>query len=152
MSTLHKSRTDSRIPANARRHGNARRNGAVIAELAICIPAIVLISMSLIELSSYIFVRQSLAVAAYEAGHRALLPAATANDAINTANEILADRRVQGASITVTPNDLPGLAAGQLFTVRITAPAAANSLLMIGLLRQGQLEAEVVVMKEFEAN
>lgn len=126
---------------------NARRRGAAVAELAICLPVLLLISISLIELSSMIFVKQALAVAAYEAAHRGVQPAATSADAIATAQEILRQRRVTDAQIQVS-EEISNLPSGQFFTVNIVAPAAPNCIAIFRVFNRATLDASVSAMKE----
>lgn len=127
------------------------RNGAAVAELAICAPVLILVSMALIELTSMIFVKQSLAVAAYEGAHRGVQPVATAADVVDIAEQILNQRRVQGAQVTVDPSDIPSIAAGDLFTVTVTAPSDSNGIALFRFFQPTTLRSEAVVMKEIEA-
>ncbi|TWT86058.1 TadE/TadG family type IV pilus assembly protein [Neorhodopirellula pilleata] len=148
-------RESSRSISN-KRHGEksqlrpSDRRGIAAVELAICAPVLILLSVALIELGSLIFVKQSLAIAAYEGAHHGVQPAATATEAIAAAQEILDQRRIQGAQISVIPGDLPRIPAGDLFTVRVTAPSNSNSIAIFRLFTATQLEAEAVVMKETE--
>lgn len=127
------------------------RRGAAVVELAICTPVIILVAVALIELGTLIFLKQGLAVAAYEAGHRAVQPAATASDAVNAANEILGQRNIEGANVTVSPGNLDSLQPGEIFTVTVTAPSDQNAIAIFGLFASSQVEGKAVVMKEAEA-
>lgn len=126
------------------------RKGAAVVELAICTPVIILVSVALIELGTLIFLKQGLAVAAYEAGHRGVQPAATSNDALNAANEILGQRNINGANVSVSPANIEDLDPGELFTVTVTAPSDQNAIAIFGLFASSQIEAKAVVMKESE--
>jgi Flp pilus assembly protein TadG len=128
-----------------------KQRGAATVEFAICLPVLLLFSFSLIELCSMMFVKQSLTIAAYEAAHTAVQPSATSTDAIAVAEAILIQRRVQGAVITVSPENLQQLPQGQYFTVRVVAPANLNRLVPIPLFVTGDLAGAVVAMKEVPA-
>ena len=128
----------------------SKRRGVAVTELAICTPILLLISVALIELTSLIFVKQSLSVAAYEGAHQGVQASATASDVIRAANEILTQRRIQGGSVTVTPSDIPNVPAGELFTVRVSASSDVNGLAIFRLFSSAQLNSEAVAMKEFE--
>ncbi|MFN3189507.1 MAG: TadE/TadG family type IV pilus assembly protein [Aureliella sp.] len=124
------------------------RSGAVIAELAICTPVLILVSAALIELASMIFVKQGLSVAAYEAAHHAVQPEATNGQALGAANDILNERRITGANVSISP-DIASVREGDLFTVRVTAPSDSNGVGIMRLFNPVTLEASVVAMKEF---
>ncbi len=130
---------------------NQRRRGIAITELAVCLPVLLLISISVIELATLIFAKQALTIAAYEGAHRAVQPAATAADATAAAQAILDQRRITGAQITVTPANLAAVNIGDFFTVQVTAPAAPNT---IGIFQQFAgitLDSQAVAMKETES-
>ncbi|MGI9456232.1 MAG: TadE/TadG family type IV pilus assembly protein [Aeoliella sp.] len=124
------------------------RRGVAATEFAVCLPVIVLLVLGMIETCSMIFVKQSLAVAAYEGAHTAVKDQATAAEVRATCNSILADRRVNAATVSVLPNDLPGTPPGDFMTVRISAPSDQNGLLPLRFFRGKTLEASAVIMKE----
>ena len=127
------------------------RKGAATVELAICIPVLLLISFSLIELCSMMFVKQGLTVAAYEAAHRAVQPAATSAQAIAAGQEILQQRRIQGGAVAINAGNIQQVDQGEFFTVTVTAPATANRLVPFPLFNTGQLSATAAAMKEVPA-
>jgi Flp pilus assembly protein TadG len=128
-----------------------RRRGAAIAEFAICLPILLLVSFSLIELCSMMFVKQGLTIAAYEAAHRGVQPAATSADAILAAEEILQQRRIEGGTVTVTPGEILLVEQGDFFTVRVTAPASRNRMVPLPLFTTSDLSGTAVAMKEVPA-
>ena len=83
-----------------------RRRGVATAELAVCLPVVVLLVIASIEACSMIFVKQSLAVAAYEGARTALVHGATAAQVQTTCAQILKDRRINGATVSIKPADL----------------------------------------------
>jgi Flp pilus assembly protein TadG len=130
-----------------RRQGRSTR-GVAAAELAVCLPVIVLMVIATIEACSAIFLKQSLTVAAYEGVRTALQEGITTGEIQATCNQILSDRKVQGASITVTPADIAALEAGEYVDVTVTAPCDANSLVPTSFYRGRTLSATASMMIE----
>ena len=124
------------------------RQGVAAVEFAVCLPVILLLVLGMIETCSMIFVKQSLAVAAYEGAHAGVKFKATASEVRTTCEGILRDRRVKGATITVTPNDLRSLPLGEYFTIRVDAPSDSNGFLPLRFFRGTRLESSAVMMKE----
>ena len=137
---LHRSRNRNR--------GTNRRKGIAAVECALCLPVIVLLALGLIETCTMIFLKQSLAVAAYEGAHTALKPDATVAEVTQTCEGILQDRRVKGGVIEVIPGDLDRLPEGEFLEVRISAPADRNAVLPAKFFRGKTLRASAVMMKE----
>lgn len=133
-------------PQNSKRM--APRRGVAAAEFAVCLPVMVLLLTGMIETCSMVFLKQSLAVAAYEGAHTAVKPNATTADVRATCQSILADRRINDADIQVTPAEILGLAPGEYMTIRITAPSNSNGVLPLRFFRGVTIDASAVVMKE----
>ncbi len=136
---------------NIQRESNRRspnRRGVAATEFAVCLPVILLLVLGMIETCSMIFVRQSLAIAAYEGAHTAVQAQATAADVRATCVGILRDRRITAATVTITPNNLAGTPPGNFMTVHVTCPSDQNGLLPLRFFRGKSLEATAVVMKE----
>lgn len=132
----------------AQRFGAGHRRGLAATEFAVCLPVLLLVVMGMMETCSMIFLKQSLAVAAYEGAHTAVKPEATAAEVETVCQAILADRRVRDAVVTVTPGNLPGMPVGEYIEVRITAPSENNNMLPLRFFRGKILDASAVVMKE----
>lgn len=131
-----------------RRKQPNRRRGVAATEFAVCLPVLMLLLLGTIECCSMIFLKQALAVAAYEAGHTALLADATTADAQRVGDSVLADRNVRGGAITLNPNNLGGVAEGAFFQVQASAPTDANRVLPLSFFGGQQLTATAVFMKE----
>jgi len=95
-----------------------------------------------------VFLKQSLTIAAYEGAHTALAPNATATDIRNTCNQILADRRVRDATITLVPADPAAVPEGEFMEVRISAPADSNNMVPGRFFGGRTMRASAVMMKE----
>jgi hypothetical protein len=64
-------------------------------------------------------------------------------------NAVLSDRRVKGATVTITPVNFQALARGQYITVTVSAPAAKNSVIPGSFFRGRTLSGTATMMKEF---
>ena len=122
-------------------------SGTAIVELAVCLPAIVLLVLGSIEACTMVFVKQSLHISAYEGVRNAIKSDGTAAKAIARANQILDERGVQDANVTVTPALPQDAELGDIVTVRITTPAVSNSIMRLQFFG-GNLESEVTMSKE----
>lgn len=125
----------------------SRRGGTAIAELAICLPAIVVLVMGAIECCTMIFVKQSLHVAAYEAVRIAIKDEGTNTRVLNRCNRVLNERNVVDPQIALTPADIESVPRGTQVTVSVSAPCSSNSVLRAKFFT-GNLTAEAVMVKE----
>lgn len=126
-----------------------RRRGVAASELAVCLPLIVLLVLAMIEACTMIFLKQSLSVAAYEGVRTALGAKAEAADVRAACEGVLRDRRVQGAQVTIRPNNFAALTPGEYIEVNVSAPTDPNSTIPGSFLRGRTLSASAVMMKEF---
>jgi Flp pilus assembly protein TadG len=124
------------------------KSGAACVELAVCLPILILLSVNVIELCSMIFIKQSLAIAAYETAHQALQRKATAASSIAVGMNILSQRHVKNANITISPSDINNVPEGEYFTVMVSTNASDNRLFAVGTYGALKLEASVTAMKE----
>lgn len=122
--------------------------GVAATELAVCLPIIVLIVVATIEACSAVFLKQSLTVAAYEGVREAIDEGGTSASVKAVCDQILADRRINGATVTVTPSDVPSLAPGEFVDVTITAPCDANTVVPATFYRGKTLSAKASMMIE----
>ena len=127
----------------------SRRRGAAAAELAVCLPLIILLVLATIEACTMIYLKQSLTVAAYEGARTALTPGATSADVTTQATQVLTDRDVQGGSVALTPLVFETAATGSYLRVQATAPCDMNGGLGSWFYQGKSLTGTVEVMKEF---
>lgn len=139
MNVLAKSQT-----RRSRRHCG----GVAAVEFALCLPIIVLLVLGAMEASTMIFLKQSLSVAAYEGARTAVVPNATTADVVDTCEQILADRRVSGATIQVTP-DVEDANIGEFMNITVSAPCNDNTILTGRFFRNKQLSGSADFMKEY---
>jgi Flp pilus assembly protein TadG len=126
-----------------------RRRGVAAVEFAVCLPIIVLIVLSTIEACSMIFLKQTLAIAAYQGARTAIIPGKTQTDVVAACTQILKDRNVDGAVVTVKPKDFENLEPGQYVDVTVTAPCNANSIVRNKFYKGKTLTANASMMIEF---
>jgi hypothetical protein len=131
-----------------RRSGRRPHRGVAAAELAVCLPIVVLLVVATIEACSAIFLKQSLTVAAYEGVRTALEEGATATNVEDTCNRIFADRRIKGARVRVRPSDIAALEPGEFVDVIVSAPAASNSVVPATFYRGRTLSSTASMMIE----
>lgn len=127
-----------------RRH----RNGVAAVEAAIAMPFFLLLLLATIDCCCCISLKQSLTVAAYEGARVAVVPGSTTTNIEAQVQQILDERNVENASISVSPSSFSGLALGDLVTVTVTAQANANSPISMGLFSSTQPKAAVTMMIE----
>lgn len=131
-------------------HGKPRkRRGVATVELALCLPIIVLLVVGAIEACSMIFLKQSLAIAAYEGARTALIPNATAIQVQAACQQILKDRKVVGATVTVKPLDIAALIPGEMIDVTVSAPCSINTVVPNEFYRGKTLTTSASMMVEF---
>lgn len=123
------------------------RHGSSVVELAVCLPAIVVLVLGAIEACTAIFVKQSLHIAAYEAVRTAIDHRAFDAAAEEHAQRILDQRHVRGSEIELIPANVDNVERGDEITVRITAPIRENVMTHLGIFR-GNLTAEATMVKE----
>ncbi|MEZ6116531.1 MAG: pilus assembly protein [Pirellulaceae bacterium] len=124
-----------------------KRKAAALVELAVCLPAIVALTFGTIEATTMMFLKQSLAITAYEGVRVAIKKGSLATDVESTCNQILTSRRIQNSTITIEPASLTGVSPGEEVMVRISAPVQDNSVMQLRFFT-GNISAEVRMVRE----
>lgn len=127
----------------------SRRRGAVAVEMAIVLPALLLLVVGIVESSNLIYLKQSLTVAAYEGARASIAFQATSTDVNTHANLIVADRKVQASSILITPSNFSSQPYGTYIAVEVSAPYQSNSVVPGWLFGGITLKSKVRMMKEY---
>jgi Flp pilus assembly protein TadG len=110
-----------------RRQPPGARNGATAVEFAMVAPAFFLLMLAAFEFGRLHVIRHTADNAAYEAARHAMVPGATAAEAISKANSILGVVGTRSANVTVVPAVLdPSV---EQVTVTIDVPMNQNGLL-----------------------
>ena len=127
-----------------------RRKGIAATECAICLPILLTLTLVTLEISSAIFLKETLTIAAYE-GARSGVPRKSTNQmAIAQAQRVLDARGITNATVTVTPEDVTQLNALDVVTVQVSAPIADNSFFIGALFRGTNVSAVVKMRREFD--
>ena len=127
-------------------HG--KRRGVAAAELAVCLPVVVLLVIGTLEACSALFLKQSLTVAAYEGVRTALEEGATTTTVQAACNQVLTDRKIQGAKITITPSNIAALNPGDFIDITVSAPCSPNSIVPAAFYKGRTLSATASMMIE----
>ncbi len=117
-----------KIRRNCIRKTKKKRRGTATAELAVCLPAIVLIVFASIECCNMIFLKQALTVATYESARVMIRPKDSQSLALSTAQSLLANRNINDETITFTPLDTDNQPRGTLLKITASAPCSSNSI------------------------
>ena len=135
----------------------SHRLGGAAAEAAICLPLILVILSATIELSTAVFLKESLTVAAYE-GARVAIQRQADNDAVVArVEEVLLERSIslggnQVVDVVDVSPDADEADIMEAITVSVTAPVAGNVVTpfsFVSFIGFEELTAEVVMRKEF---
>ena len=132
-----------RKPILQKRH----RKAAAVAELAVCLPAIVLLAMGAIECCTMIFLRQSLHITAYEGVRVAIKDTTDSTQVWDRCQRIIAEREINGSSVLITPAATELVPRGTPISVQVSAPCAANNILPLQFFG-GQMSATATMIKE----
>ncbi len=125
-----------------------QRRGVAAVEFAVCLPVIVLVVFGSIEASSFIFLKQSLNVAAYEGIREAVRNGSNTAAATARAENILDARLVNGFRISFPNGNIENADRGEEIVIEISAPTATNSPLAGKFVTNRTLTARVVMVKE----
>jgi len=126
----------------------ANRKATATVELALCLPAMVILVFGSIEVAHFIHLKQDLSICAYEAGKVATRRGNAQADVTKRFQEIAAAKGVKNASLSVTPAITSQMPAGTEITLTASAPASANYDLPISYFSNRILNASVVVVRQ----
>jgi hypothetical protein len=115
----------------------------------VCLPIITLLVFASIEACTMIYLKQSLTIAAYEGGRTAIKPGAASADVIAQCEQILLDREVHGAQITLNPTDITAATEGSFLQVSVTAPCNQNLITSSWFFGDKTLVGQSEFMKEY---
>ena len=130
-------------------HRRGNRRAVAIVEFACVLPLLLLILLGTLESTSMIYRQQTISIAAYEGCRVALIPKITRGQVDAAINQIMTDRRIRNAQITIIPNDFVNAPAQTIIEVRVTAPAAGNSIIAPRFFANRSLTGSCFMMKEF---
>lgn len=106
---------------SSKRRRRMRRRGSAVVEMALILPVLLIVVFGALQIGQLIYFRKSLVVASYEGARLASRRETAAADVQSYVASILEARRMTGATVTVTPDELVGLAPGTMVTVQVSA-------------------------------
>jgi Flp pilus assembly protein TadG len=133
-----------------RRRSRVSRRGAVIIEMALCLPLLFFFFLTAIEFSRVNMIRQTVENAVYEGSRRGVVPGATADDCRSAAQAVLNSVSANGADIDVVPatltDDTPDV------TVSVEVPINTNSWVAPFFFRDRVVTSSMTLRKERYGN
>lgn len=132
----------SRIPRSLDRAGTA------CVETAVCLPVLLILVLGSVEVTNKIFLKQSMATAAYESCRAAIRTEASMTDAVEAGEAILKSRGVKSFTIQFQPTDLSTAKRGDTIRVTVTALSKSNSIIPTNISENTSIASSVVMLKE----
>jgi len=146
------------VPITCRRKSTGEnRRGVATIEAAIILPVMFLVISATVEISTAIYLKESLKVAAYEGARNAINRDATDVSVRNRVENALKSRNIKlgGKSITTACSISPAANAAEKLEpikVTVTAPTADNVFVPFSWLKlanYNEVSADVTMLKEF---
>jgi Flp pilus assembly protein TadG len=125
-----------------------KRRGLAAVEFAICLPVLALLVFGSIEATAFIFLKQSLHVAAYEGVRNGSRVTGNQAEATARARAILDSRGVRGATINFITGDVASIQRGGPVIIEVAAPTNINSPLAGQWIANRTLTSRVLMLKE----
>ncbi|MEM0925423.1 MAG: TadE/TadG family type IV pilus assembly protein [Planctomycetota bacterium] len=131
--------------------GSLLRRGAATVEFAICLPALIALTIGTIDLCSMLFLKESITLAAYEGARRGVGRDRTNDDVIARVQEFLDERNIQysGNPCSFSSPDFSNADTLENVTVQVTVPCDGNLLIPSVLFAGVDLSADVTLRKEY---
>ena len=127
---------------------SSRKRGVAAAEFAVCLPLIILLVFGSIEATSFIFLKQTLNIAAYEGIREAIKVGSDNALAKAKAENILQARDVKGYEIEFPNGQSQLIQRGKNVVLEVRASTAANSPLVGQFINDRSIVVRVVMVKE----
>ena len=124
------------------------RRGAAVAELAICLPLLVMLVLASIEACSMMFLNHSLTIASYEGVRVAINYDSTNADVHARCDEIIAERNVVGGGVVISRSNVMTVPKGTPISVTVSASCDANALLPPWFYGGQTMTASTTMVKE----
>ena len=124
----------------------AARRGAVVVEMALCLPLLFFFFLTALEFSRVNMIRQTVENAVYEGSRRGVVPGATADDCRNAAQAVLDSVSANDADIDVEPSVLNDDV--HEVTVSIDVPINSNSWVVPYFFQDRVITSSMTLRKE----
>jgi Flp pilus assembly protein TadG len=136
------------LEASVRNRGLSDRTGAACVETAVCLPVLLILVLGAVEVTNKIFLKQSMATAAYESCRAAIRTEATMAEALSAGEAILKSRGVKSFTFNFQPADVSTAKRGDTIRVTVTALSNANSIIPTNISENTSIASSVVMLKE----
>ncbi|MCS7469043.1 pilus assembly protein [Stieleria sp. ICT_E10.1] len=129
-----------------------RRRGAATVEFAVCLPALIALTIGTIDLCSMLFLKESIKLAAYEGARRGVARGRTNADVIARVQQFLDERNIQydGNPCTFSSPDFADADTLENVTTTVTVPCDGNLLIPSVMFSGTSLSADVTLRKEYK--
>jgi Flp pilus assembly protein TadG len=139
-------------PRRLSKRRRSQRRGAATVEFAICLPALIALTIGTIDLCSMMFLKESIKLAAYEGARRGVARGQTNADVVARVQEFLEERNIQYSGNPCSFSS-PGFEAAETLenvTTTVTVPCDGNLLIPSTLFAGVNLQADVTLRKEYK--
>jgi Flp pilus assembly protein TadG len=129
-----------------------KRRGVAAVEFAVCLPAVIALTIGTIDVCSMLFLKESIKLAAYEGARRGVGRGRTNADAVARVREFLDERNIQyvGDPCTFSSPDFGSADTLENVTTTVTVPCSGNLLIPSVLFAGINLSADVTLRKEYK--
>ncbi|MCA9134774.1 MAG: pilus assembly protein [Planctomycetales bacterium] len=129
------------------------RHGVATVELALVLPAFIVLVFGTVEICQRLHTKQSVVIAAYESCRVATRPISDTEAVRTRCQSLLDQQNVQEATIhirniTQGRNDLDEISTGDEIRVRITVPWSANVVSRYIIADQGTFQVQAFMLRE----
>ena len=122
------------------------RRGAVLVELALVIPIVLLLVTAFLELSRVAMLKHSADSAAYEGARIGIVPGALPGAAVQAAEELLQSAKIKDAEILIAPVTI--VEETPFVTVKVSIPISPNSWISPFFFKKGDISSSVTLITE----
>lgn len=133
------------------RRSSIRRSGVATVEFAVCLPALIALTIGTIDLCSMLFLKESIKLAAYEGARRGVGRGRTNADVTARVQQFLDERNIQysGDPCSFSSPDFASAATLENVTTTVTVPVDGNLLIPSVMFAGIDLTADVTLRKEY---
>jgi Flp pilus assembly protein TadG len=124
------------------------RRGTATVEFAICLPLLLILFVGTMDACTRVALQQSLEVTVYEGSRVAGAKTSTTADVVSRCQAILAQRGIEGATITTTPSEVASSAPGEIVIVEVSVECETAGTFLGPLVRGRQATARFACMRQ----
>ncbi|WP_436716456.1 TadE family protein [Roseiconus lacunae] len=150
--TICTDRSGRQLRSNERiRSRRPNRRGVATVEFAICLPALIALTIGTIDICSMLFLKESITIAAYEGARMGVGRDRTNGDVSTRVQQFLDERNIQytGNPCSFGSPDFTSADTLDNVTVTVTVPCDGNLLIPSALFAGMDLSASVTLRKEY---